>query len=82
MFFGECISEYDDFKKKVVIETNSWSKQDKNYKLPKFANVLIYNAIIHILVNISSYFGFFEKAYLGTMISSQKVVHRTNSWSK
>ena len=51
-------------------------------KLPKFANIHIYNAIIQI-VNISIYFWiFFEKAYLGTMISSQKVVHRTNSWSE
>ena len=56
--------------RKKIGHRNQQLEQRFAQKLLKFANIHIYNAVIQMLVNIST--SLFEKAYLGTMIYSQK----------
>ena len=65
------------FKAKMQPERQQleWTRQIFAHKLPKIANIPIQNVIIEVLFNFSPYFlCFTKKEYLGSMISSKKVV--------
>ena len=78
VFSKESIFRCHDFKQESSHRSKSWSEK----KLPKNFNIPNYNAIIHILLNLSTYFCLFWESISGYYEFKPKGGPRTNSWSE